>query len=65
MGINAYIGCPDLQCDYRVRFHAPDVTSPPDSLVEAWTQLLWVEHPLHPRSLPRHRSQTVPARPTR
>ena len=51
MGLKAYIGCPDLRCEYRVRFHAPDVTSPPESLMEAWTQLLWKEHPVHPRPL--------------
>ena len=63
MGMNAYIGCPDLRCDYAVRFHAPDLLAPPDSLLLAWSQLLENEHPRHPRPLPRGRSQTVPARP--
>ncbi|GAA3391144.1 hypothetical protein GCM10020369_47910 [Cryptosporangium minutisporangium] len=61
--MHAFLGCPDPRCDYAVRFHAPDLLSPPESLVRAWARLLQDEHPLHPRALPRRRSQTVPVIP--
>jgi hypothetical protein len=51
MGVRAYLSCPAPGCEYSVRFHAPDVTDPPESLVRAWQSLLSQEHPRHPRPL--------------